>query len=387
MLASTDEILTTHAGSLPRPPALLDLLVRVSKREPVDEATLASTVEAATREVVAKQLAAGIHVGNDGEQPRESFLSYVQHRMSGFGGQSQRPIMRDITHYPSFLNLKLPDFGKTMVSLMNAPKAIGPVTYTERRWVEEECALMQRVHAEQPTRFRECFMTAASPGIVASAMLNEHYPSYDEYVTAVGDALAHEYQAIVANGYVLQIDAPDLAMERHTSFADKPLADFLRFIDTNVTALNRALRDVPEERVRLHVCWGNYEGPHDDDVPLAEILPRLYAANVGALVVSMANPRHAHEHRCFKEYPLPAEMLLVAGVVDPTTNYVEHPEVVADRIELAAEAVGDPRRVLATPDCGFATAAGLGEVAEEVVWLKLRALADGARIATHRLLG
>jgi 5-methyltetrahydropteroyltriglutamate--homocysteine methyltransferase len=174
-------------------------------------------------------------------------------------------------------------------------------------------------------------------------------------------------------------------MERHTSFADKPLADFLRFIDTNVTALNRALRDIPEERVRLHVCWGNYEGPHDDDVPLEEILPRLYAANVGALVVSMANPRHAHEHRCFEEYPLPAEMLLVAGVVDPTTNYVEHPEVVADRIELAAEAVGDPRRVLATPDCGFATAAGLGEVAEEVVWLKLRALADGARLATQRL--
>lgn len=385
MLASTNEILTTHAGSLPRPPALLDLLVRVSKREPVNEAELAATVETATREVVGKQLAAGIHVGNDGEQPRESFVSYVQHRMSGFGGQSQRPIMRDITHYPSFLNLKLPDFAKNMVSLMNAPKAIGPVTYTERRWVEEECALMERAHAEQPTQFRECFMTAASPGIVASAMLNEHYPSYDEYVTAVGDALAHEYQTIVANGYVLQIDAPDLAMERHTSFADKPLADFLRFIDTNVTALNRALRDIPGERVRLHVCWGNYEGPHDDDVPLVEILPRLYAANVGALVVSMANPRHAHEHRCFKEYPLPAEMLLIAGVVDPTTNYIEHPEVVADRIELAAEAVGDPRRVLATPDCGFATAAGLGEVAEEVVWLKLRALADGARIATQRL--
>ncbi len=385
MLASTTEILTTHAGSLPRPPALLDLLVRVSKREPVDEAELAATVETATREVVAKQVAVGIHVGNDGEQPRESFVSYVQHRMSGFGGQSQRPIMRDITHYPSFLNLKRPDFAKHMVSLMNAPKAIGPVTYTERRWVEEECALMERAHADQPAQFRECFMTAASPGIVASAMLNEHYPSYDEYVTAVGDALAHEYQTIVANGYVLQIDAPDLAMERHTSFADKPLAEFLRFIDTNVTALNRALRDIPEERVRLHVCWGNYEGPHDDDVPLAEILPRLYAANVGALVVSMANPRHAHEHRCFEEYPLPAEMLLVAGVVDPTTNYVEHPEVVADRIELAAKAVGDPRRVLATPDCGFATAAGLGEVAEEVVWLKLRALVEGARIATHRL--
>lgn len=385
MLASTDEILTTHAGSLPRPPALLDLLVRLSKREPVDEAALAATVEAAVRDVVAKQLACGIHVGNDGEQPRESFVSYVQHRMSGFAGQSQRPIMRDITHYPSFLQLKLPDFGRTMVSLMNAPQAVGPVTYTNRRHVEDECALLARATAEQESRFLECFMTAASPGIVASAMLNAHYPSYEEYVTAVADALATEYQTIVAHGYVLQLDAPDLAMERHTSFADKPLSDFLRFIDTNVTALNRALRDIPEERVRLHVCWGNYEAPHDDDVPLDEILPRLYAANVGALVVSMANPRHAHEWRCFKQYPLPAEMLLVAGVVDPTTNYVEHPEVVADRIETVANAVGDPTRVLASPDCGFATAAGLGEVADEVVWLKLRALTDGARLASGRL--
>jgi 5-methyltetrahydropteroyltriglutamate--homocysteine methyltransferase len=175
-------------------------------------------------------------------------------------------------------------------------------------------------------------------------------------------------------------------MERHTSFADRPHADFLRFVDANLAALNRALGDIDEERVRLHVCWGNYEGPHDDDVPLDEILPRLYAANVGALVVSMANPRHAHEHRCFTQYPLPAGMLLIAGVVDPTTNYVEHPEVVADRIELAAHAVGDPRRVLAGPDCGFATAAGLGEVAEEIVWEKLRALVAGARIATDRLL-
>ncbi len=386
MLASDDEILTTHAGSLPRPAALLELLVRVSRREAVDAAALSAAVEDATREIVAKQLAVGIHVGNDGEQPRESFLSYVQHRMSGFGGQSQRPIMRDIVHYPSFLQLKVPDFSRTMVNLMSAPKAIGPVGYVDRRPMEEECALVRRIGAEQPAKFRELFMTAASPGIVASAMLNEHYPSYDVYVTAVADALATEYRYIVEQGFVLQIDAPDLAMERHTSYADRPLADFLRYVDTNVAAVNRALGDLPRERVRLHVCWGNYEGPHDDDVPLDEILPRLYAANVGALVISMANPRHAHEHRCFRRHPLPAGMLLIAGVVDPTTNYVEHPEVVADRLELAAAAVGDPRRVLAAPDCGFATAAGLGEVAEEIVWEKLRALVAGARLASERLL-
>lgn len=386
MLASTDEILTTHAGSLPRPPALLDLLVRLSRRETVDAAALTAAIDEATRATVAKQLAVGIHVGNDGEQPRESFVSYVQHRMSGFGGTSQRPIMRDLVHYPSFLQLKLPDFSRNMVSLMNAPKAIGPVRYTDRRPVEEECALLHRVVGEQPTRFRELFMTAASPGIVASAMLNEHYPSYDDYVVAVADALATEYRYIVDQGFVLQIDAPDLAMERHTSYADRPLADFLRYVDSNVAAINRALGDIPKDRVRLHVCWGNYEGPHDDDVPLDDILPRLYAANVGALVISMANPRHAHEHRCFTRHPLPAGMLLIAGVVDPTTNYIEHPEVVADRIELAAHAIGDPRRVLAAPDCGFATAAGLGEVAEEIVWEKLRALVAGARLASQRLL-
>jgi len=386
MLASSDEILTTHAGSLPRPPALLDLLVRLSRRETVDAAALTAAIEDATRATVAKQLAVGIHIGNDGEQPRESFFSYVQHRMSGFGGTSQRPIMRDLVHYPSFLQLKLPDFSRHMVSLMNAPKAIGPVRYTDRRPVEEECALLQRVVGEQPTKFRELFMTAASPGIVASAMLNEHYPSYDDYVVAVADALATEYRYIVDQGFVLQIDAPDLAMERHTSYADRPLADFLRYVDSNVAALNRALGDIPKDRVRLHVCWGNYEGPHDDDVPLDDILPRLYAAKVGALVISMANPRHAHEHRCFMRHPLPAGMLLIAGVVDPTTNYVEHPEVVADRIELAAHAVGDPQRVLAAPDCGFATAAGLGEVAEEIVWEKLRALVAGARLASQRLL-
>lgn len=386
MLASNDEILTTHAGSLPRPPVLLDLLVRVSRREAVDAAALTAAIEDATRSTVAKQLAVGIHVGNDGEQPRESFLSYVQHRMSGFGGTSQRPIMRDIVRYPSFLQLKLPDFSRNMVSLMNAPKAIGPVLYTDRRPAEEECALLQRVVGEQPTKFREVFMTAASPGIVASAMLNEHYPTYDDYVIAVADALATEYRYIVDQGFVLQIDAPDLAMERHTSYADRPLADFLRYIDTNVRALNRALGDIPADRVRLHVCWGNYEGPHDDDVPLEDILPRLYAAKVGALVISMANPRHAHEYRCFTRHPLPAGMLLIAGVIDPTTNYIEHPEVVADRIELAAHAIGDPHRVLAGPDCGFATAAGLGEVAEEIVWEKLRALVAGARLASQRLL-
>ncbi|MGH7895962.1 MAG: cobalamin-independent methionine synthase II family protein, partial [Candidatus Binatia bacterium] len=364
MERSTSRILTTHAGSLPRTKALVEMQVHRSRREPVDAAALEREVEAATRRVIARQLEAGIDVGNNGEQPRESFLTYVQHRMSGFAGTSQRPIMRDIVQYPSFLALKLPEFSRTMVSLMNAPKAVAPVRYADRSPVERECADYARILAEHPSRFRESFMSAASPGIIAAAMANDYYASDDEYVRAVADALTVEYETIVAQGLVLQIDAPDLAMERHTAFADRPLDDFLDAVDRNVAAINHALARIPSERVRLHVCWGNYEAPHTLDVPLEALLPRLYQARVGALVVSMANPRHAHEYRCFTRHPLPAGMLLIAGVIDPTTNYVEHPEVVADRIELAARAVGDPHRVLAGTDCGFDTAAGLGEVAE-----------------------
>lgn len=384
MRRSDDRILTTHAGSLPRPPALVELLARKSRREPVDEAALAAAVEDATRDVVARQRAAGIDVGNDGEQPRESFFTYLQHRLSGFGGQSRRPPMRDLVRYPSFLALKAPDFQRTMVNLLAAPRAEGPVAYVDRTPLERDMAAFRRLAADA---FVEPFMTAPSPGIVACAMENAYYPSLEAYVDALADALRVEYEAIVAAGFVLQVDAPDLAMERHTLFADRPLDDFLAFVDLVVRALDRALAAVPPERVRLHVCWGNYEGPHDDDVPLEAIVERLYGARVGGLVLAMANPRHAHEHRVLARHPPPAGWTLVAGVVDTTTNYVEHPEVVAERLELAAAAVGDPRRVLAGTDCGFATAAGLGEVAAEVVWQKLRALAEGARLATARLFG
>jgi len=386
MRRSDTRILTTHAGSLPRPQALVELFVRKSRREPLDEAALADAVEHATRDCVARQLAVGIDVGNNGEQPRESFFTYVQHRLSGFGGASQRPIMKDITHYPSFLSLKLPEFSRTMVSLMNAPKAIGAVRHLDRSFIQRECADFRRIHASQPTHFADAFMTAASPGIVAAAMLNEFYARSDDYVFALADALRVEYETIVAQGLVLQLDCPDLAMERHTSFADRPLREFLDYVDLNVAALNRAIENIPAERVRLHVCWGNYEAPHIFDVALDDILPHIYQARVGAVVLSMANPRHAHEHRCLARHRLPDDMLLVAGVIDPTTNYVEHPEVVADRIELAARAVGEPRRVIAGTDCGFDTAAGLGEVAAEVVWEKLRSLRAGADLATDRLI-
>jgi len=386
MHRSDSRILITHAGSLPRPQPLVELLVRKSRREAIDEAAFEQQIEQATRHAVEQQLAAGVDIGNNGEQPRESFFTYIQHRVSGFGGASQRPIMKDIVHFRTFLELKLPDFSRTMVSLMNAPKAVGEVRYVDRSQVEKECTDYKRIHDQQGTRFVESFMSAASPGIVAAAMLNEYYDCYEDYVFAVADALRVEYEYIVSQGFVLQIDCPDLAMERHTSFADHPLDPFLEFVDLNIAAINRALTNIPRDRVRMHVCWGNYEAPHIFDVALDDVLRRLYRAHVGALVLSMANPRHAHEHKCFMRHPLPDEMLLIAGVIDTTTNYVEHPEVVAERIERAAHAVGDPHRILAGTDCGFDTSAGLGEVATEVVWEKLRALRAGADIASERLL-
>jgi len=380
---SESRILTTHAGSLPRPKELVGLQLRASRGEAVDPAALSQAAAEATRQAVAQQLACGIDVGNDGEQPRESFVTYVRYRLSGFSGESERPPVKDVVAYPSFHALMQ---SRGRVSLLTAPpRATGDVRYVDRGPLDRELAGYGKALAGQPRQFVESFWTAPSPGIVASAMQNDHYGSLAEYVNAVADALQTEYEAIVAQGFVLQIDAPDLAMERHRLFADRPLEEFLDFVELTVAAINRALANVPRDRVRLHVCWGNYEGPHTFDVPLDDLAARLYQARVGALVLSMANPRHAHEHKSFAKHPLPRDWNLVAGVIDTTTNYVEHPEVVADRIETAAKAVGDPRRVLAGTDCGFDSSTGVGLVAEEIVWEKLRALSEGARIASARL--
>jgi 5-methyltetrahydropteroyltriglutamate--homocysteine methyltransferase len=228
-------------------------------------------------------------------------------------------------------------------------------------------------------------MSAPSPGIVATAVRNEHYDTLAAYLAALGKALKVEYEAIVKHGLLLQIDAPDLALERHITYKDKPVSVFVDFVEQVVAAINQALENVPRDRVRLHVCWGNSESPHDCDVPLGDILPTLQKANVGGFVLPFANPRHAHEFRCFEKHPLDGDQVLVAGVIDSLTNFVEHPEVVADRIERVAAVVGDPSRVLAGTDCGFDTSAGWGRVAEDVVWAKLRSLRDGAGLASERL--
>jgi len=376
---SESRILTTHAGSLPRPAALAELHGRRSRGKPVDPEELRQAIEDSTAAVIAAQVDVGIDIGNDGEQARESFFTYVQHRMTGFGGTSHRPLMRDLLDHPDFLDLALPRRERIKVSLMSAPAAIGEVTYRDTGELDAECALV----AEAP--FAQTFMTACSPGIVAAAMENRHYASREEYVRAVAAALRTEYHAIVDRGLLLQIDAPDLALERHTLFADRPLSEFLEWVELVIDAINTALDGIDPADARLHVCWGNYEGPHTLDVALEEIQPLLYQAHVGALVISMANARHAHEHRCFERRPLPDHMALVAGVIDTTSNYVEHPEVVADRLARIVEAVGDPTRVIAGTDCGFDTSAGIGDVAPSLVWEKLRALRAGADLASARL--
>ena len=383
MLRSDKRILTTHAGSLPRTARLKDLFVRRNRGEKIDAAELAREVEQSTRRIIAKQLEAGIDIGNNGEQPRESFFTYVHDRMSGFGGRSERQLMRDIVQYPSYLEkMRLGD--RQMVDLMHAPMAVGEVRYQDREPLERECADFKRVLAEQKRSFAEPFMTAPSPGIIATAMQNRYYDSLEKYVFALADALRVEYRHIVDNGFVLQID---LAMERHTSYADRPLTEFIDFVDMTIAAINQGIEGLASDRVRLHVCWGNYEAPHQLDVPLEEILPHLYAVKAGGLVLEAANPRHQHEYRCFRTNPLPDNMLLVTGVIDTKTNYVEHPEVIAERLQRAAHAVGDPQRVIAGTDCGFETTTGLGEVAEEVVWEKLKAMRAGADLASKVLFG
>jgi 5-methyltetrahydropteroyltriglutamate--homocysteine methyltransferase len=386
MQRSEQRILTTHTGSLPRPAALTQLYARRARGESVDEAELDAAGKRALAWVVPQQIAAGIDIGNNGEQQREGFFLYLRHRLSGFGGSWQRSPRGDVERYPLFKEAMQRQLaGKDAVSNFAPPKAVGAVRYLDPALVHRECGDFRAVLDAAGDRFVEPFLTAPSPGIVAAAVLNEHYASEDAYLASLGAALKVEYDAIVGHGFLLQLDCPDLALERHVSYMDRPLGDFLGFVERVVAAINAALVDVPRERVRMHVCWGNYEAPHDCDVPLAEIWPVLRRAKVGGFVLPFANPRHAHEVRCLETMPLAEDQLLVAGVIDSLTNFVEHPEVVADRIERAAQAVGDPRRVIAGTDCGFDTSAGMGRVAEDVVWAKLKALSEGARLASERL--
>jgi len=385
---SNARILTTHAGSLPRPPELTELFTRRSRGAEVDEAALAAAGREAVAWVVARQRAAGIDVISNGEQQRESFVLYLRRRLSGIGGRGERAPFADIERYPKFKHerTRLLSARQAVSNVAHLPKCIGPIDYIGRAELDAECATFKAAYAAH-AQGAAAFFTAASPGILATIVKNEHYASLEDYIDAIAAALQIEYETIVGNGFNLQIDAPDLALERHVAFAERPIADFQHFVAVVIAALNRALVNVPREKVRLHVCWGNYEGPHDRDVPLADILPLLQRAKVGAIYLPFANPRHAHEYKVLKNMPLGDGQVLVAGVIDTVTNYIEHPEVVADRLERIAEVLGDPARLMAGTDCGFDTSAGMGRVAEDVVWSKLAAMVEGAQIASRRLMG
>jgi 5-methyltetrahydropteroyltriglutamate--homocysteine methyltransferase len=390
MRRSNDRILTTHTGSLPRPPHLTKLYAQRSRGEPVDAPEIEAAGHAALQAIVPKQIEAGIDIGNNGEQQREGFFLHVRHRMTGFGGSWKRWPRADVEDYPVFKqSLERQVAGKDMVSNFAPPKAIGEIRYIGGAEAEQECADFREVLDAREKAgqigFVESFLTAPSPGIVVAAIRNEYYDTEAGYLAAVGRALQVEYEAIVAQGFLLQLDCPDLALEHHISFQDRPLPDFLGFVERVVATINDALCNIPRDKVRMHVCWGNYEAPHDRDVPLATILPLIARMKVGALVLPFANPRHAHEVRCLEGKSIGDDQIVVAGVIDSLTNFVEHPEVVAERIERVAKTLGDPARVIAGTDCGFDTSAGAGRVAEDVVWAKLATLSEGARIASRRL--
>ena len=384
MLRSESRILTTHVGSLPRPPALRDLLVRQDRGEPVEAAALEREVGAALSRVVTGQLEVGIDIGNNGEQPRAGFSTYVAGRMRGFGGTSRRELAQDLIDFPDYAEL-LARRRRDAARIADAPQAIAEIEYADLTPAAREVDQFIAETDGRPRAFAERFMTAASPGVIATILLSAHYASHEQYIMALAREMRKEYELIHARGLVLQLDCPDLAMERARFFRRDSLDRFLQMVELHVEAINRAIAAIPPDRVRLHLCWGNYDGPHTHDVPLEAVLPIVLRARVGALSLPLANPRHQHEYRVLKQQRLPESWLLLPGVIDTTTNYVEHPEVVADRICAAVDALGDRSRVVASTDCGFGTFAGSEAVAHSVVWAKLAALTEGAAIATRRL--
>jgi 5-methyltetrahydropteroyltriglutamate--homocysteine methyltransferase len=383
MIFSRDRILTTHVGSLPRNEKLSDLLMAQEEGKAYDPKLLADEMDQAVRHVVSEQMAAGIDIGNDGEQRRIGFQTYVPQRMSGFAGVSKRRRGREFEEFPELLAYLMRRFPNPTKSQQGAQ---ADIKYRDLKPITDETTGFNRI-ADELGAFSERFMTAASPGIISTTMLNAYYESHDAYLDAIAREMANEYRAIHKAGLILQIDAPDLAMDRTMMYRDLSDADFVKRCERHVAAINKGIEGIPRDRVRLHVCYGNWEGPHIHDIPLEKILPALYTANVGALSIEFSNPRHAHEYSALKKHKLPPHMLLIPGVVETTSNFVEHPEVVARRIEEAVATVGDRERVIASTDCGFGTFTKREWVIEPVVWLKLKAIRQGADIASQRLWG
>ena len=401
MIKGSERILTTQLGSLPRSEALLAMLMKIEKGVEVDRGEFRRQVEDDMLEVISRQAEAGIDIVGDGELPRIGFSYYVKDRMSGFGGLAKRGTVSDFAKFPGYASLKMAAIKASAgeeadleesASVYDMPEAQGEIIYdSELVAAREELEIFATAldASGKQDQFSGTFISAAGPGIISTTLLrNEAHPNYkddSEYVMALARELKKEYDYIISCGHQLQIDAPDLAMERQIMFIDRPLDEFLARVELHIKALNMALADIPSEKVRLHVCYGNYDGPHIDDIELQEVLPLLYDANVGTLSIACANPRHQHDWKQFKTYKLPDHMTLMPGVIDVTTNTLEHPEVVADRICQFVEVIGDRERVIAACDCGFSTFAGYVMVPSDVAWKKLEMLSAGARLASERL--
>ena len=381
MKLSTDRILTTHVGSLPRSQEVTDVVFAQERNESVDAAADAVVIARGVGDVVRRQVATGIDVVSDGEMSKISYATYIAGRLSGFAGDTPREPGQDLVEFPRLLT-KLAERGST--AKYRRPRCVGTVRHENPKPLQADLAnLRAAANAASP---HEAFMNAASPGVIALFQPNDHYRTQDEYLVALAEALRTEYEAIVAAGFILQIDAPDLAMGRHTMYRDRSLEDFDALAARHVEVLNHALRNVPGDRVRMHVCWGNYEGPHHHDVPMERLLPIVLKAKPQGLLFEGSNPRHAHEWTVFRDAKIPDDKVLIPGVLATTTNYVEHPLLVAERIGRYAAIVGR-ERVIAGTDCGFSTFAGFGPVEPDIAYLKLASMVEGARIASKRLWG
>jgi 5-methyltetrahydropteroyltriglutamate--homocysteine methyltransferase len=374
-----DRILTTHVGSLPRPQHLVDLLFAQDRGDAIDETLLDGILQTSVNEIVRRQRDAGVDIVSDGEMSKISYATYIRHRLTGFDGDSERPTPQDLDDFPQFRD-RLVSEGHSPT--YRRPVCVGPVGMKDCTHVARDIARLKAAMSD--VNAEDAFMTAVSPGTIGVFHPNQYYRSYEAYMHAVAAAMRAEYEEIVRAGFILQIDCPDLAMGRHSRFKHLDEPQFLRYAEIHVDALNAALVDIPADRMRIHVCWGNYEGPHTHDIPLQAILPLLFTVKPAALLIEGANPRHEHEWELWTHHRLPDDKVLVPGVIDTSTNYVEHPELVAQRLTRLAGIVGRDR-VIAGTDCGLGTFAGFGPVHPDIAWAKLRTLVAGARIATTRL--
>ena len=379
MKHSTERFLTTHTGSLPRPDDLIRMMFAREEGVPVDAAALAARVSLAVDEIVRRQVECGLDVVNDGEMSKPSYATYIKDRLHGFGGESHPLVYQDLAEFPDLARRVFGDPGR---SRRKTPACTGPISVRDSRAAQTDADVVKAALAR--AKASEGFLSAASPGVVSLFFRNDHYASHEAYLEAIAEAMRHEYEAVARAGLILQIDCPDLAMGRHIQYARLSLEDFRKAARLHGEALNHATANIPPEQLRMHVCWGNYEGPHHYDVALGDIIDVVFAARPAGISFEAANPRHGHEWTVFEQVKLPAGKVIIPGVIESKTNYIEHPELVAQRIRRYANLVGR-ENVLAGTDCGFGTWVGQAAVDPGVVWAKMASLAEGAKLATRAL--